>query len=187
MPFNPTIFEEFPVLRTERLTLRNITVDDAQRIFEMRSNGRMSQWIARDPMTDPQNAKELAERTAQAFEDRQAIGWAGILRNGADIIGTCGFNRIEPENLTAEIGGELSTEYWGKNIALEAVSAIVDFGLHTMGLHSIEAKVMPTNRGAIHLLEHLGFRKEAHFHERIFFKEKLYDMAVYRLLKHGAA
>lgn len=183
MEINQKVFEQFPVLKTRRLTLRGIELADAKRIFGMRSNGRLSMWITRDPMTDPKNAEELAERTTQAFANRQGIGWAGLLRDNKKIIGTCGFNRIEPENLRAEIGGELSVEYWGKHIAVEAVEAIVDFGLNEMNLHSIEAKVSPENRGAIFLLKQLGFEKEAHFHDRIFFNGKFYDMAVYAVMK----
>ncbi|WP_300665300.1 GNAT family protein [Fluviicola sp.] len=48
---------------------------------------------------------------------------------------------------------------------------------------AIEALVSPQNRGAISLLEHLGFEKEAHFKERIFFNNTYSDMAVYTLFK----
>ena len=68
-------------------------------------------------MTELDDAQQLAERTAQAFHNKKAIGWAGILRDGQDIIGTCGFNSIEPYNLHAEIGGEMAVEYWGKHLA----------------------------------------------------------------------
>ena len=100
-----------------------------------------------------------------------------------DIIGTCGLRDFDFPNLRAEIGGELSVEYWGKNIALEAVSKIVEFGLDKLNLHTIEAKVNPENRGAIFLLEQIGFQKEAHFRDRIYFNGKFSDMAVYTLVK----
>jgi ribosomal-protein-alanine N-acetyltransferase len=63
------------------------------------------------------------------------------------------------------------------------VKAIVQFGLETLNLHTIEAKVSPNNRGAIFLLEEIGFRKEAHFVDRIFYDNQYSDMAVYSLLK----
>jgi ribosomal-protein-alanine N-acetyltransferase len=183
LKFNHTVFDEFPILKTPRLTLRDIRPEDSHRIFDMRSNGRVNQFIARHDMTEEEHALTLAERTAQAFHDKKAIGWAGLLRDGTDIIGTCGFNHIEPENLRAEIGGEMATEYWGKRIAIEAVEAIVDFGLNVMNLHTIEAKVSPDNRGAILLMQHLGFEKEAHFKDRILFDGQFLDMAIYTLVK----
>lgn len=181
--FNEEVFKQFPILKTSRLTLREIRVEDAKRIFDMRSNGRVNQFIARPNMQAEDDAMKLAERTIAAYHNKQAIGWAGILRNNQEIIGTCGFNSIDVMNLRAEIGGEMATEYWGKNIAQEAVREILRFGLYEMNLHSIEAKVSPHNKSAIYVLEQLGFKKEAHYKDRVYFNEKFSDMAVYTLIK----
>ncbi len=183
MGINTYIFNEFPLLKTNRLTLRDIRVSDAAEIFAMRANGRVNQFIARDNMNNPEDSIQLAKKTILAYQNKQAIGWAGILRNNNKIIGTCGFNQIDFHNLRAEIGGELSTDYWGKNVALEAVTAIIKFGIDIMNLHSIEAKVSPQNRGAILLLEKIGFKKEAHFVDRLLFNGKFSDMAVYTLIR----
>jgi len=183
MNINTDIFSEFPVLKTERLTLREIRVSDAAEIFAMRASGRVNQFIARDNMNKPEDAVLLAEKTMLAYQNKQAIGWAGILRDNNAIIGTCGFNQIDFHNLRAEIGGELAVDYWGKNVALEAVEAIIKFGFDTMNLHTIEAKVSPNNRGAIFLMEKIGFRKEAHYVDRIFFNGAFSDMAVYTLIR----
>jgi [ribosomal protein S5]-alanine N-acetyltransferase len=183
MSINLSVFEQFPVLKTSRLLLRDIQISDAEQIFKMRSSGRVNQFIARNNMDSINASVQLAEKTILAFQNRMAIGWAGILRNNNEIIGTCGFNQIDFANLRAEIGGELSVDYWGKNIAMEAIITIIQFGLEIMNLHSIEAKVSPENKGAIFLLEHIGFKKEAHFVDRIFFNQHFSDMAVYTLIK----
>ena len=186
MPLDLSVFDTFPILQTPRLHMRDIQLRDAEAIFAMRANGRVNQFIARPRMEALADAQALVERTQKAYAARLAIGWAGILRDGETIIGSCGFNSIEAHNLHAEIGGEMATEYWGKGIAQEAVKAILHFGLQTMGLHTIEAKVNPGNRGAIYVLESLGFRKEAHFHERIHFQNAFQDMAVYTLIDRNA-
>lgn len=183
MPINNSIFDSFPVLSTNRLTLREIKIEDANEIFEMRSSGRVNQFIARDNMSHIDNSIQLIEKTQKAFIDKLGIGWAGVLRDNKKIIGTCGFNHIDYANHRAEIGGELDVKYWGKNIALEAVESIIKFGLDIMNLHTIEAKLSPDNKGAVFLLECIGFKKEALFKDRIFYKDHYLDMAVYTLLK----
>ena len=77
----------------------------------------------------------------------------------------------------------MDVKYWGKLIAQEAVEAIIRFGLNSLNLHTIEAKVAPQNRGAIFVLEQLGFAQEALFKDRVFYKEKFDDMAVFTLHK----
>lgn len=183
MEINTSIFDNFPVIKTERLLLREIRIADAAKIYDMRASGRVNQFIARNNMNEINAAVSLVEKTNLAYQNRTAIGWAGILRDNSDIIGTCGYNSIDFQNLRAEIGGELSVDYWGKNIALEAVCAIVKFGMETMNLHTIEAKVSPGNRGSIFILEKIGFKKEAHFVDRIFFNSAFSDMAIYSLIK----
>lgn len=183
MKIDESNFETFPVLHTNRLTLREIQLSDAEAIFGMRTSGRVNQFIPRPNMLEKESAIQLVERTNLAFQNKQAIGWDGVLRNGQEIVGTCGFNQIDYANLRAEIGGELSVDYWGKNIALEAVSAIIDFGFNQLNIHTIEAKVSPDNRGAIFLMEKLGFEKEAHFVDRVYFNGQFSDMAVYTLIR----
>ena len=183
MPTNLAVFEQFPVLKTERLTLREIQLTDAEAIFGMRASGRVNRFIARQNMQDPEDALKLVEKTRKAFNMQMAIGWAGLYRAEQSIIGTCGFNAIDHDNMRAEIGGEMAVDYWGKHLALEAVAAIVQFGFEQLGLHSIEAKVDPGNRGAIALMEALGFQKEAHYKDRICFGNGFRDMAVYTLIK----
>ena len=184
-PFNEKVFDKFPILKTPRLTLREIRPNDAKRIYDMRSNGRVNEFIARPQMQTEEDALKLAERTIAAYQNKQAIGWAGLWRDENEIIGTCGFNMIEPYNLHAEIGGEMATEYWGKQLALEAVKAILAFGIDDMNLHTIEAKVSPHNRSAIYVMEQLGFLKEAHYNDRIYFEGQFKDMAVYTLLANN--
>src|SRR5207248_1032904 len=128
-------------------------------------------------------AKKLILKVREDYSQKRSIGWAAEIRGSGPIIGTCGFVRIEPGNLRAEIGGELSPDYWGKNIALEAVKEIVRFGLHEMNLHSIEAKVQAGNLGAVFLLEKLGFVKEGHLREHIYHHGKYTDLLIYSRIK----
>lgn len=175
-------FTSFPVLKTSRLTLRELRMQDAGEVLGMRSSGRVNQFIGREDMKEVSSAKELIDKVQKAYREKKAIAWAGILRDKDEIIGTCGFNTIDHENGKAEIGGEMSPDYWGKNIALEAVTAIVDFGMNELKLNRIEAKIDAGNRGAIALAVHLGFKKEAHFREYFFHKGEYRDLTVYSLL-----
>ncbi len=182
MEIEKTCFTTFPVLHTPRLTLRKILLEDAERIFEMRANWRNNQFMLRPDMQDYAKAEDLVKAVDDGYNDQKMMAWAGLLRDEKTIVGTCGFNRIDHQNLRAEIGGELYIEYWGKHIALEAVQAIIDYGFNGMKLHSIEAKINPGNRGAIHLVEQLGFLREAYFKEYGYYEGSFHDLAIYSKL-----
>ena len=184
MAIDLDIFNSFPKLETRRLLLREILMEDAPKIFEMRTNKMVNRFINRIEPENLNDAIHLCKQCADSFDEKKGIGWTAVLKDSNKIIGTCGFNKIDYENERAEIGGELSTEYWGKNYPIEAVSAIIAFGFDSLMLNSIEAYVNPQNRGAIFTLESIGFKKEAHFRERIKFKNNFSDMAVYGILRN---
>ena len=183
MTINTAVFDSFPILKTDRLTLRDIRLEDAEAIFKMRASGHVNRFMARHTMTEMEAAEALVQKTRDAYDNQKAIGFAGILRDKKEIIGTCGLTNFDAPNLRAELGGELSVHYWGKKIAIEAVSTILDFGLNTVNLHAIESWIEPGNRGAIAVMERLGFVKEAHFRDKQFFKGEFRDMTVYTLFK----
>lgn len=74
MKINEKVFEDFPILKTNRLTLREIQFSDAAKIFEMRSSGRINQFIARENMHNMESSVKLVEKTILAYQNRQAIG-----------------------------------------------------------------------------------------------------------------
>jgi len=177
-------FRVFPVLETRRITMRKIKPSDAETIFEMRSNGRMNQFVLREDMTAISDAGTLVNKVTDAYRNKTGLGWAGVYKENDQLIGTCGFNRIDHQNNRAEIGGEMAVDFWGKYLALEALDAILDYGFAKMKLHSVEARVISSNRSAIHVLKQLGFEREAYFRDRVFFNDEYHDLAVYTLFNY---
>ncbi len=51
-------------------------------------------------------------------------------------------------------------EYWGRGIATEAISLVVQFGFDRLGLHRVQAGVYSTNVGSRKALERNGFLLE---------------------------
>lgn len=181
MTFNEAAFEQFPVLRTRRLTIREIRTTDVEALHRTQASALVLRYIGRPPHEQlEQTAKQIAT-IHEAYENRSMLCWAAILRDGNEIIGTCGYNRFEKENLRAEFGGSLDPTYWGKGLAQEAVEAILDYGFKGLNLHAIEAKIVPQNRGAKFILEKLGFQREGYFQDRFLEKGRFLDMAHYTL------
>jgi ribosomal-protein-alanine N-acetyltransferase len=179
MELNLDVFTAFPELESRRLFLRELQDSDADAIQAMRSSKAVNRFIARNDTITSEEAQNLTEKSRQAFENRTGIAWAGVRKGTDAFIGACGFNRIDFQNLRAEIGGEMSSDFWGRKLAIEAVAAIVAFGFQELGLHSVEARLDPANRSAIALLESLGFVKEAHFREYVYFRDAFRDLVVY--------
>jgi ribosomal-protein-alanine N-acetyltransferase len=176
-------FSPFPELTTERLLLRKITLADAPRVQQLRSNEAVMKYINR-PLT---LALELAEAwinvVLTVLEKNEGINWCICLKDApSEHVGTIGLWRIEKENYRAEIGYMLEPSLHGKGIMYEALLKVMDYGFNVMRLHSIEGCIDPRNKASGALLEKAGFIREAYFKENYLLRGEFADTAVYSIL-----
>ncbi len=177
------VFTEFPIIRAERLTLRKLSQDDTEKIFETFSNPRVMKCYGKFPMKERSEAQELINIFSKAFESSEAIRWGIELNSSKELIGTCGFHNWKKTHKRAEIGYELNEEAWGSGYMKEAVSAIIRYGFLEMELNRIEANVYPENTSSEELLKKLGFRFEGLLKEYAYFREKYQDLNMFSFLK----
>lgn len=171
-----------PLIETKRLTLRSISENYLQDIFQLRSNVHAMKYIHRPIATSLEDAKALLAKITAMNANNEGIQWGILLKNQPKVIGMIGYHRIDKEHYRAEIGYMLDPEYWNCGITSEATKAVVDFGFQQMKLHSIEAKINPENVNSEKLLLKNNFIKEAHFKEDFFFNGEFSDTIVYSRL-----
>lgn len=173
-------FEPFPVLETERLVLRQISIADAEDIFLLRTNPEAMKYINRPALQSNDDVIELINKMTNTAE---RINWGITLKNQNKIIGTIGYHKIDKENYRAEIGYMLSPEYWNTGLMSEAITKVIEYGFNAMNLHSIEAVINPENTVSRKILRKFNFIKEGYFKENFYFEGKFLDSEVYSLIK----
>ncbi|MDQ6787834.1 MAG: GNAT family N-acetyltransferase, partial [Acidobacteriota bacterium] len=97
-------FNPFPLLSTERLTLREIESSDAGEMFVLRSNARVMRFIDRPLAERLEDAQKLIELMIDLQAKNDAVTWAITLSGERKMIGTINFWKIQKENYRAEIG-----------------------------------------------------------------------------------
>ncbi len=90
--------------------------------------------------------------------------------SSGSLVGDLAMQVDEDEPRVAEVGFTLSPEHQGKGYGTEALSGFLEFAFEEFRLHRIIAVTDALNAPAAAMLERVGFRREAHFHENIFFK-----------------
>src|SRR4051812_7446057 len=109
-------FDPFPILTTERLILRRFTFADAPRLFELRKDPVIMQYIGRPLAKTLDDAIDLIKVINDLLSGNNGITWCITLKNEQEFIGSIGFWRIEKENYRAEIGYLLNPVYQGMGI-----------------------------------------------------------------------
>jgi ribosomal-protein-alanine N-acetyltransferase len=176
-------FYPFPQIETERLLLRKLKNEDADEIFNLRSDENVMKYIGKDPITSINEAMDFIQLVNNSLSTNFGITWAITLKeNPGKLIGTIGHWRLMKEHYRAEVGYMLSPQFWKKGIMKEALIKVIDYGFNEMKLHSIEAHINPENAASAGILEATGFVREAYFKEDFFYKGEFSDTAIYSRL-----
>jgi ribosomal-protein-alanine N-acetyltransferase len=176
-------FLPFPILKTERLLLRQVNVNDAEALLALRSNDEVMKYIPRPYLKNKEDALELIAMFDDKIEYGIGINWGiAFLDKPEEIIGIIGHYRMKPEHYRTEVGYMLFPKYNGRGIVSEALQKVVDYGFNDMKLHSIEAILDPENKGSERVLLKNGFVKEGHLLENEYYEGRFLDSMIYSKL-----
>lgn len=176
-------FSPFPNMETERLLLRNLSHNDMDDVFEMRSNPVTMQYIPRPVAKTKEDAISVIDMMTGFTANNEKLNWAVVEKATCKLIGIFGYVAFNIYSHRAEVGYVLNQGYEGKGIATEALKPILDYGFEKIGLHSIEAVIRAENMVSMKLVEKFNFTKDACFKDYINHNGTFYDAVVYSLVR----
>ena len=169
-------------IETPRTILRRPDRSDAEAIFSYRSDAeanRYQGWIP-ESLDD---VEAFIERIPDEFNTPETwYQMVVVTKEDRRVIGDLGVHFVDRENRLCEIGCTLAPEQQGQGYASEAMRAVIGHLFEELGKHRISASVDPRNESSIALLERLGFRREAHLRESLYFRGEWVDDIIYGLL-----
>lgn len=179
-----TPFRRFPILRTERLVLREITADDAAFWLRNFSSPEVVEFTGYEAPTDLEAAKaEIEQYCTRPLREGVGIRWGIARKDAGDLLGTLGYHHwVQGRDHRAQMGYDLLAEHRGKGIMTEAMEVVLAYGFKTMTLNRVEALVDPRNAASIRLLERLGFQRDAYLRQSTRFRGTFQDDVVFSLL-----
>ena len=145
------------VLETSRLTLREMTANDAEFIFGLLNQPSFLRFVGDKGIRTVADAAAYIENGPGATYRRHGYGlYLVLLRETAEAMGICGL--VDRDWLDApDIGFSLLPAYWSRGYAFEAASAVLDRGEAVHRLSRFLAITNRDNRDSIRLLERLDF------------------------------
>ncbi len=145
-----------PVIETERLILRPITIDDAEAAFE--------RWTS-----DPEVTRYMIYNTHRSVEDTKA--WLSTVDIESDtafdfavcikdednyMCGSCGIY-YKPEIDCFSTGYNLAKDHWRKGYGTEVMTALVKFGTEVLHQRVLHSSFNKDNAVSGHVLQKCGF------------------------------
>jgi ribosomal-protein-alanine N-acetyltransferase len=145
------------ILDTERLFLREFTIEDAQLLIDLNSNSNVTRYTGDGPVESIKKAKEILENIIFPQYKNKMGRWAVHLKSTNQFIGWCGLKFIEDLN-EIDLGYRFFEEHWGKGYATESAKAILAYGFKTLQLQEIVARASTENTNSIKVLEKVGMQ-----------------------------
>jgi len=106
-----------------------------------------------------------------------------VLADSGLPIGDCGIHFPSNAQQHVELGITLDPAYQNRGFACEALEGVLSYVFDRLKIHRISATTDAENNAAQKLFQRLGFRKEAHFVENLWFKGAWGSEYVFAMLR----
>lgn len=157
-----------PVQSTERVILREFTLDDADDLFALDSDPRVMRYIGDGQTATRADVDTLLPKAIARYVRHPGMGsFHATLRETGRFIGWCSVKHAG-ESPDVEVGYRLCFDAWGKGLATEMARAMLARGFDTIGLERIIGVTHPDNLASQHVLRKCGLEDLGwgHYYDR---------------------
>lgn len=170
------------VLTTERLSLREATLKDAEEVTNILQNPKIYESTLNIP--HPYTRDHALAWLGSVEERRTAglTGWTFAIRfhDNDRLLGMIGLDEVNGHDET-EAGYWLDQAYWGQGIATEALKAVIRFAFQ-QGCHRVQARHFTFNPASGRVMEKAGMTCEGILKESLKKEGVYYDDVCYGIL-----
>jgi len=149
------------VIETGRLRMRLLRDGDLGDLVSLINNWEVARWVSSVPHPYTEfDGREWVTRVQQDHATGRPRSFAiasketDRLIGGVGLDGSTGDDSEEPA-----LGYWLGEPHWGNGYAREAVAAVIDYGLRTLGMPTIRAYTDPSNLASQKVLLRCGLKK----------------------------
>lgn len=147
-------------IETARLVIRTFEPRDAQPWVAMLSDPDVRRYLPTSPIPALGDFSRALERRLRLERETGCALWAVDAKDMGALVGQCGLVPVEGKGPEIEIAYHFAKASWGNGYATEAATAVVEYGLKTIGLERIIAIVMPQNVASCRVVEKAGMQFE---------------------------
>lgn len=147
------------VIQTERLWLRELTLDDVDDVFAIIGDAETMKYYPQKFSRD--DALDWVKRNLQRYRRDGFSLYAAELKASGEVIGDCGLIRqeVESESLI-EVAYHFRRDCWGNGYATEAAKACIAFAFEQLNATKVVSLIRPENMPSQRVAERNGMTVE---------------------------
>ncbi len=148
---------ETPILETERLILRPLSLSDATHIFKTWTNdtdvAKYMIWDLHETIDD--TISWLKSEIAQINSDNNYT-WGIVSKENNTLFGTISLHKDRGKNYFI-LGYNIAKSYWNKGFTTEAGKKVIDFAHSSLNIKKFFSRHAVENVASMKVLQKLGF------------------------------
>ena len=173
-------------IKTARLTLRKIELDDADAIFRNWANDdAVSRYMRWPTHKNVEETKTNTKSRVDGYKEDNYYYWGICLENG-ELIGAVSVVMAARDDFKAEIGYCIGRKWWGQGYASEAVKAVIGYMFAKTDIERIEAYHSIENPASGKVMAHAGMRHEGFARHKYKTRDGFQDCNLYGIIRDEA-
>ncbi|MCI4326682.1 MAG: GNAT family N-acetyltransferase [Thermoplasmata archaeon] len=142
-------------MRGRRVELRPLRRSDADGLDALLRDRPATRWLP--PRVRTETGARFVRRVLRADGRGEGVSFAICPIPTDEAVGQIRLFHRSPVERSAEVGYFLRRSSWGQGFATDALRLACRYGFGELGLHRIQAKVIPGNEASRKVLENVGF------------------------------
>ena len=176
-------FRQLPMIRTSRLILRKLTMDDAADVFAYASNPIVTRFTTWDTHRSVEDSRAFISFALQRYEAGHAVGYGIVDAATNHVIGTCGIAGWSDQHERGDLAYAIAAPYWNKGYMTEAARAAVDHAFAALPMNRLQSCCHVDNIGSARVMEKLGMTFEGVLRQYFKIRNGYHDLRYYSLLR----
>ena len=136
-----------------KIKLQPLLEEDSKEILELFTNEMVIQSCSESLRPKPEQIDDFIKQ----ITTEGCWTWKIIDANKNFFLGICSLHQFDKLTKSIEIGGTLSSDYWGKGIMLKAFQEVIKIAREDFDIKRIIGKTQANNHKALNLVKKLGF------------------------------
>lgn len=157
---------------TDRLTVRQWTIDDAKALYSIMSDSSVHTYTGDTPWSSKRAKDYIKFMLKKNFQTLELFHGACILKSTNELIGLAGLNPYLPKQ--PELEWQLGAPFWGRGYATEIGRVVIREAFRTTDISCIHGMANPENIASMKALEKSGMicvgLQEFHGHMVMFYR-----------------
>ncbi len=147
-----------PILETERLLLRPMTIQDAESAFKnWTSDPEIAKFMRWELHKNVAETREWLESEEAFLESDTVYNWGLVLKESGELIGSGGLVFIELKGMY-ELGYNIMKKYWNQGLATEASWKMIEYGKKELGQKQFYCCHAKDNPASGKVMTKVGFK-----------------------------